>query len=214
MQTDRLTKSLLLVRSTGKKRADLHDKSSAFSAGLSPGMTGKSETRRFRMANGNRRINTYSFPVPKDLELPADMFAWKQASQRKSHNGERYVMTPVTDRYRTYHAYNRQSAEEEHKTFCLNWRNKQKGVETEFSLMTTGFNPSQRFYDRLAYEESYTRKLARHLGIPQKEKCNSNFKLKVLRVLAKKGKWVFLGYCHREGMSKEYRESLWAKITK
>lgn len=71
MQTDRLTKSLLLVRPMGKKRTDLRDRSSAFSMGFSPGMTGRNETRGFRMANGNKRISVYRFPVPKDLNLPA-----------------------------------------------------------------------------------------------------------------------------------------------
>ena len=210
MQTDRLTKSLLLVRPTGKKRADLHDKSSAFSAGLSPGMTGKSETRRFRMANGNRRINTYSFPVPKDLELPADMFAWKQASQRKSHNGERYVMTPVTDRYRTYHAYNRQSAEEEHKTFCLNWRNKQKGVETEFSLMTTGYNPSKRSIENRAIEKAIVIALAREIGILTKDEqprnYNRTFSGKVYRAfIVRNGEREFV---------KRFGKELYTKLTK
>lgn len=186
MQTDRLTKSLLLVRPTGKKRADLHDKSSAFSVGLSPGMTGKSETRGFRMANGNKRITVYRFPVPKDLDLPADMFAWKQCSVKKSHNGERYVKTPVNDRYRTYHAYSRKEAEDMHRTFCLNWRNKQNGIDTEFVLDSRQNVPmGAKWQENRDKEESVIRMLAAKVGYTFK-KYNRGHSANVLRLYLKK----------------------------
>jgi len=253
------------VRHTGKKRADVHTKNAAFSQGLSGGMTGKSETRSFRMANGNRRINTYMFPIPADLRFPSytgitvldtpnpytritplatPYFVWKKVSEKRTHesqvridyvhpssqviDGVRksikpimtvsqsgvYVYKPVMDRYRTYHAYSRDAALKEHQTFCLNWRNKQLGVESEFSLMTTGYNPSKNSGERKDYEESYTRKLARHLGIKQPEKYHRSFSSKVLRAFSVQGKDTFLRYFANEGMSKESRESLWAKITK
>jgi len=228
------------VRHTGKKRADVHTKSAAFSAGLPGGMTGKAETRSFRMANGNRRINTYMFPVPKDLELPADMFSWRKVSEKRTHesqfridyvhpssqivNGVRksikpimtvsqsgvYVYKPVTDRYRTYHSYSRDAAKEEHQTFCLNWRNKKLGVESEFSLITTGYNPSKRSIENREIEKGIVIELAREIGIlranEQPRNYNRTFSGKVYRAfIVRNGKQEFV---------KRFGKELYEKLTK
>jgi len=249
------------VRPTGKKRVDVHTKSAAFSAGLPGGMTGKTETRSFRMANGNRRINTYQFPVPADLRFPSyegitvldtaypytritplktPYFVWKKVSEKRTHESQLridyvhptsqvidgvrksikpimtvsqsgvYVYKPVTDRYRTYHSYTRDAAKEEHQTFCLNWRNKQLGVESEFSLITTGYNPSKRSIENREIEKGIVIELAREIGILRANELPRNyhrsFSSKVYRAfIARNGKQEFV---------KRFGKELYEKLTK
>jgi len=228
------------VAPTCKKKVDLHDKRSAFSQGLSGGMTGKTETRSFRMANGNRRINTYMFPVPKDLELPADMFSWKKVSEKRTHESQLridyvhpssqivdgvrksvkpimtvgevgvYVYKPVTDRYRTYHSYTRESALEEHRTFVLNWRNKQLGVESEFSLITTGYNPSKRSIENREIEKGIVIELARELGILRANELPRNYH----RTFSSKVYRAFIVRNGKQEFVKRFGKELYEKLTK
>jgi len=249
------------VAPTCKKKVDLHDKRSAFSQGLSGGVTGKTETRSFRMANGNRRINTYMFPVPSDLRFPCyegitvldtaypytritplktNYFVWKKVSEKRTHEsqvridyvhpssqivdgvrksvkpimtvGESgvYVYKPVTDRYRTYHSYSRDAALEEHNTFVLNWRNKQLGVESEFSLITTGYNPSKRSIENREIEKGIVIELAREIGIlranEQPRNYNRTFSGKVYRAfIVRNGEREFV---------KRFGKELYEKLTK